>query len=56
MNFNLRQLNDGDLHDLMTNIINTREGVQDGTRFAEQLDEWYLEVDNEIAYREGRTV
>ena len=34
--------------DDLVNIINEREGVRDGTRRAEQLDDLYCEKDNEI--------
>ena len=56
MDIDLTKLSDDELHDLLTDIINDREGVRDGTRRAERLDEWYLDVDNEIGKRERRTI
>ena len=54
MDIDLSKLSDDELHDLMTDIINDREGVRDGTQKAERLDNWYWDVDNEIGKREGR--
>lgn len=47
-------LTNDELHDLMIDIINEREGTKNYTKKAEWLDEMYLDVDNEIQKRKGR--
>lgn len=50
---NVKFMTDDELDDMMTNIINDREGTKDGTKKAERLDELYLDVDNEIQARKA---
>ena len=47
----VRTLTDDFLAELMTNVINEREGTRDGTKKAERLDELYLIVDREQSRR-----
>lgn len=47
----VRKLTDDELADALTNIINDREGVRDGTRRAERLDDLYYKITNEQVRR-----
>ncbi len=40
----MEMLGYNDLKDLLTDVINAREGVRDGSKKAEMLDEKYLEL------------
>lgn len=47
----VRKLTDDELADALTDVINDREGVRDGTRRAERLDDLYGKITNEQARR-----
>lgn len=48
---NLNMMSTPRLKDLLTDIINQREGTPDGSAIASQLDDLYLKVDNTINAR-----
>ena len=50
----LRALTHDELKDMITDIVNEREGVKDGTKKAEYLGNLYLEYTNELAERDNR--
>ena len=50
----LRALTYDELKDMITDVVNMREGVNDGTKKAEDLDNLYLEYTNELAERDNR--
>lgn len=50
----MRALTYDELKDRITDVVNVREGVNDGTKKAEDLDNLYLEYTNELAERDAR--
>ena len=50
----VRTMTDDELDDMMTNVIDEREGTRDGTKKAERLDDLYYRVDAEIQRRKRR--
>ena len=50
----LRAFTYDELKDKITDVVNMREGVKDGTKKAEYLDNLYLEYTNELAERDNR--
>lgn len=51
---NVRTMTDDALDELMTNVINEREGTRCGTKKAERLDELYCDIANEKSRRMQR--
>ncbi len=48
---NIQDYTDDELSEMLTNIVNEREGISDNNKKAEYLDELYLNIDSEIMKR-----